>query len=118
MIVFVYGSLKKGKKLHNYLENANFLGNAITCNKYPMIVSKSGWYPYLIEKKGIGYKIKGEVYKISLNLIKILDRLEEVPYYYYRKQISVCLNNKRIQAWVYFVKKIPKYNKKDFIIEF
>jgi len=30
MRVFVYGSLKRGKKLHSLLENAKFLGEAIT----------------------------------------------------------------------------------------
>ena len=118
MIVFVYGSLKKGKKLAFYLKSAKFLGKAITCKKYPMIISKSGWYPYLIEKKGVGFRIKGEVYKISPKLLKILDRIEETPHYYYRKQIPICLNGKTIKAWVYFVKKIPKFNKKDLIDEF
>jgi len=118
MIVFVYGSLKKNKKLHHYLKTAKFLGDGVTCDKYPMIISKSGWYPYLIEKKGIGYKIKGEVYKISPKLLKILDKVEEAPFYYYRKQISICLNRKTIKAWVYFVKKPPKFNKKDLIDRF
>ncbi len=118
MRIFVYGSLKKGKKLNFYLKKAKFLGTAITCVKYPMIISKSIWYPYLIEKKGIGKKIKGEVYKISPKLLKILDRVEEVPHYYYRKQIPICLNSKTIKAWVYFVRKFPKLNKKDLIDEF
>ena len=118
MIIFVYGSLKKDKKLHNYLKTAKFLGKALTCDKYPMVIAKSGWYPYLIDKRGIGFNIKGEVYKISPKLMKVLDKVEEVPFYYYRKQIPVCLNGKTIKAWVYFVKKTPKFNKKDLIDEF
>ena len=118
MLIFVYGSLKKNRKLHFYLKNAKFLGKAITCDKYPMIISKSGWYPYLIHKKGIGYKIKGEVYKIDPKTLKILDRVEEAPFYYFRKKIPICLNRKTIKAWVYFVKKPPKFNKKDLIKEF
>ena len=118
MRVFVYGSLKRGKKLHYVLKRAKFLGEAITCDKYPMIISKSGWYPYLIEKKGFGKKIKGEVYEISPKLLRMLDKIEEVPFYYYRKQIPVCFNGKTIKTWVYFVKKPPKFNKKDLIDEF
>jgi len=118
MRVFVYGSLKRGKKLHSLLENAKFLGEAITCNKYPMILSKSKWYPYLIEKKGVGYNIKGEVYEVSPSLLKKLDIIEETPFYYYRKKIPICLNKKRILAWVYFVRKIPKFNKRDLRDEF
>ena len=118
MKIFVYGSLKKGKNLHFYLKNAKFLGNAVTCEKYPMVISKSGWYPYLIEKPGIGFKVKGEVYQISPKLLKILDKVEEAPFYYYRKQIPICLNKKTTRAWAYFVKKPPKFNKRDLIDEF
>ena len=118
MRVFVYGSLKRDKKLHFYLKDAKFLGKATTCKKYPMIISKSGWYPYLIEKEGVGYKVKGEVYEISPKLLKILDKVEEAPFYYYRKQIPICLNGKTTKAWVYFVRKPPKFNKKELIDEF
>jgi gamma-glutamylcyclotransferase (GGCT)/AIG2-like uncharacterized protein YtfP len=116
-IIFVYGSLKKNKKLHFYLQKASFLGSAKTCKKFPMVLSKSGWYPYLIEKQG-SYFIKGEVYKISHRLLKKLDRVEEVPFYYYRKKICVKLNTKNLQAWTYFVRKPPKFTKKDLIEEF
>jgi gamma-glutamylaminecyclotransferase len=118
MKVFVYGSLKKGKKLHFYLKNAKFLGNAVTCDKYPLILSKSGWYPYLIDKKGKGKKVKGEVYEISPKLLKILDRVEEVPQYYYRKKICIEINGKKDKAWVYFVRKPPPFLEKDIIEEF
>jgi len=118
MIVFVYGSLKRGKKLHHFLKNAKFLGEAITCEKYPMVLSKSGWYPYLIEKPGVGYRIKGEVYKITPKILKILDKVEEVPHYFYRKKICIEINGKKTIAWTYFVKKPPKFTKKDLINEF
>jgi len=118
MIVFVYGSLKQNKKLHSYLKNSKFLGYATTCKKYPLILSKSGWYPYLINKPNIGYHIKGEVYKITPKTLKILDKLEEAPHYYYRKKICIKFNNKTIKAWVYFVRKPPKFTKKDLIDEF
>ncbi|WP_457559846.1 gamma-glutamylcyclotransferase family protein [Caminibacter sp.] len=117
-LIFVYGSLKKGKKLHNYLKNSLFLGNAKTLKKYPLILSRSKWYPYLIEKEGIGYQIKGEVYKIDFKTLKILDRVEEAPYYYYRKTIPVILNGKKVLAYTYFVRKPLKFNKKELIEEF
>jgi len=117
MKVFVYGSLKKGKKLHYLLKNAKYLGTGETCSPYPLIVSKNGWYPYLLEKKG-GYKIKGEVYEITYSLLKRLDRVEEVPHYYYRKEICIELDGKKIKAWVYFAKKHPKFLKKELLREF
>jgi gamma-glutamylaminecyclotransferase len=118
MRVFVYGSLKKGKKLHHYLKNARFLGYAQTVYKYPMILSKNGWYPYLLDKKNRGYFIKGEVYEINYNLLKILDRLEEVPRYYKRKKIVVNLNGKKIEAFCYFYAGVKKFVKKELMDEF
>jgi len=114
MTVFVYGSLKKGKRLHYYLKNAEFLGEGVTCRPYPMVISKSGWYPYLVNKKG-GYKIKGEIYKITPKLLKLLDKVEEAPYYYYRKRICVRQKGKVYHSWVYFVRKPPRYRRKDLI---
>ena len=117
MIVFVYGSLKRDKKLHYFLKNAKFLGEAITCSPYPLFLSKSKWYPYLLDKND-GFKIKGEVYKIDYSTLKKLDRLEEVPFYYYRKTICVKLNNKTLKAWVYFKRKKVKFLKKELLKEF
>ncbi len=117
-VIFVYGSLKKGKKLHFYLKNSVFLGVGQTCKKYPLILSKSGWYPYLIEKEGFGFQIKGEVYKVDFKTLKKLDKVEEVPHYYYRKKIPICLNNKKVLAYTYFVRKPPKFTKKDLLKEF
>ena len=118
MKIFVYGSLKRNKKLHFYLKNAEFLGYAKTSFKYPLILSKSGWYPYLIDKKGVGQKIKGEVYDISFKLLKMLDRVEEVPFYYKRIKICVKLNKKTIKAYTYFAVKKYKFTKRELLKEF
>jgi len=118
MKIFVYGSLKQNKKLHTYLKGATFLGYAVTSKKYPLILSKSGWYPYLLDLPGVGYYIKGEVYDVNYSLLKRLDRLEEVPHYYKRKKIAVILNGKKIKADTYFYAKKKKFLKKDLLEEF
>ena len=83
-----------------------------------MVLSKSGWYPYLIEKRGKGYNVKGELYKIDFKTLKILDRVEEAPHYYYRKKIPVCFKDKKVYAYVYFVRKPPKFEEKELLKEF
>ena len=118
MRIFVYGSLKKNKKLHNYLKTAKFIGKAETCFSYPLILSKSCWYPYLLNIKNTGKRVKGEVYEINYNLLKRLDRLEEVPHYYIRKKICVKIKNKSYFVWCYFAKKNKKFLKKDLLEEF
>ncbi len=118
MFVFVYGSLKRGKKLSHYMKRAIFIGNGKTLHKYPLVISKKGWYPYLIDKKGVGNFVDGEVYKIDFRLLRVLDRVEEAPNYYRRKEIFVKVNNKKIKCWVYFVNKKVNFLKKDLLINF
>jgi gamma-glutamylcyclotransferase (GGCT)/AIG2-like uncharacterized protein YtfP len=118
MFIFVYGSLKKNKKLHYYLKTAEFIAEAKTCFSYPLILSKSGWYPYLLNMKNRGKQIKGEIYKLDYTLLKRLDRLEEVPHYYVRKKICVKINGKSREVWCYFAKKTKKFLKKELMDEF
>jgi len=118
MKVFIYGSLKKNKKLHSYLKDAKFLGYASTAEKYPLIISKSGWYPYLLNYPGRGFRVKGEVYDVNYTLLKRLDRLEEVPRYYKRKKIRVKLKSKTCKVYVYIYGKKRKFLKKELLDEF
>lgn len=53
MYIFVYGSLKEGYHNHYLLENAEFICEAITKEKYPM-VNIEGDFPYLLNKQGQG----------------------------------------------------------------
>ncbi len=76
MIIFVYGSLKRDKNLYSFLKNAQFLREAYTKDKYPLILSRYGWYPYMLVKNYKGKLIKGELYKIDYNTLQRLDRLE------------------------------------------
>ncbi|WP_456479048.1 gamma-glutamylcyclotransferase family protein [Nautilia sp.] len=118
MRLFVYGSLKRNKRLHYYLKNASFLGYAETLKKYPLVISENGWYPYLLEKSGCGFYIKGELYEINYNLLKKLDRLEEVPHCYRRRKIYVKIGSKSTRAFTYFFAKEKKFLKKELIKEF
>jgi len=117
MIIFVYGSLKQNRYLHSYLKNAKFLGYAVTCRRYPLILNKTKEYPYLLNQKG-GKSIKGELYKIDYNLLKKLDRLEEVPHYYQRKRVCVKKGYKSMVAYAYFSVKKRKFLQKELLEEF
>ena len=113
LLVFVYGSLKWGKRLHLYLKEATFLDEVITCEKFTMILSKSKWYPYLLKDKRV--RIKGELYKIDFKTLKKLDRLEEVPFYpnsakktssiifdLEEDEFAICVSKLSISAWQIF----------------
>lgn len=81
IVVFVYGTLMKGKSNHNfYLSNAEFMGNA-TVEGFELY--DLGSYPGIVfSKEG---KVKGELYKIDSNTLIGLDALEGEGTLYKRK---------------------------------
>ena len=86
--LFVYGTLKRGFHNDHFLKNARYLGRAVTKERYPLIAPKV-WYPYMIDAKGEGEMVEGELYEIDHPTLKRIDRLEEYPRYYDRKEIKV-----------------------------
>ena len=100
-ILFVYGSLKKGFDNHNILSNdAAYIGEAITINKYGMYRDSFGNYPYLIPTPIM--QIHGELYHIkSKELWKSIDTFEGAPEYYERQEILVKINDTIQNAFIY-----------------
>lgn len=113
IIVFVYGTLKKGFSNDKFLESSEFIGKAYTKNKFPMYIYKNGPYPFpymlnMISRSAELAKgdkniftakqlnvmseannVKGEVYKISDETLAKLDWLEGCPDFYFRREIKV-----------------------------
>ena len=117
MNIFVYGTLKKDFHNHHYLEDAEFICGATTKEKYPM-VNVEEYFPYLINKKGIGYHIKGELYKIDEAVLSMLDILEGYPELFMREKIPITSFGIEVDATVYFVKEKIYYQDIELLEEF
>ena len=92
-LVFVYGTLRKGEVNHHLLKGAEYLGEHTTLPRYRML--DLGAYPGLVEA---GYTaIVGEVYRINLKQLILLDRLEDYPRLYDRKLIASPWG----KSWIY-----------------
>lgn len=103
--IFVYGTLKRRFSNHHLISKCNYLGEAETIDKYPMVVTKSSYYPYLLLNKGIGNYIQGELYCITNSTLHILDQLENYPNHYDRKFIDIQTEDNNIEkALIYFLK--------------
>jgi gamma-glutamylaminecyclotransferase len=99
-LVAVYGTLKKGNSNYfNYLRSSGYLGGGTTKDRYPLIIEG---LPYLIEKKGIGYNVDVDVFKVNSETLAELDRLEGHPRWYERKQIQIQMNKRVLTCWIYF----------------
>ena len=74
-LIFVYGSLKRGFRLHHLLEDQEFVSQAVTVPTY--LIFDLGEYPGLIEAE-TGFAIRGEVYRVDPECLALLDEAEGV----------------------------------------
>jgi len=117
MLVFVYGTLKRGFYNQSYLEDSHFIGEAITKDKYPMVKMEE-YFPYLINDKNTGNYIKGEVFEITNTTLKKLDILEGYPALYTRETIEVEIQDDTIEVIVYFLNGKIDFSESDLLEEF
>lgn len=113
-IVFVYGTLKRGKSNNILLTGSEYLGLGVTVDKYAMY---EHGIPYVSEKMSLT-NIVGELYKVDKHTLKSLDNLEGHPEWYKRKKVEILFAHKHIvnyddddinktKAWLYFNESIP-----------
>jgi len=97
MYVFVYGTLKRGKRNHEVMDDSNFLGIATTKNADFDLISIGNAYPGMI---GGEYRVLGETYDVDTHTLSRLDRLEGSSYS--REEIEIQDSDGNVvDAWVY-----------------
>jgi gamma-glutamylaminecyclotransferase len=100
-LLFVYGTLKRGKGNHYFLEKAKFLGEAKTVEKFALYdigVPAVKDYPPL-------YQIRGELYLVDTTTLSIIDALEGHPTVYIRTPVQVECKGKTYWAWIYIYRR-------------
>lgn len=78
VLLFVYGSLKRGCSNHYLIAEQEFLGPAITEPRYRLI--DLGMYPGLVRNEANGLAVHGELWAVSEDCLVELDRFEGEPY--------------------------------------
>jgi gamma-glutamylcyclotransferase (GGCT)/AIG2-like uncharacterized protein YtfP len=107
-VVFVYGTLKRGHGNHVLLKDSDFLGPAITEDKF--IMYQSG-VPFVSKHHNM-VVISGEAYKVDELTLNRLDMLEGHPTWYKREETPIKYINREgkiinTNAWLYFCDDIP-----------
>lgn len=99
MLVFVYGTLKKGYRLNRALASSEFLGTGTTFDKFKMY--NLGSFPMVTREDEIA-QVLGEIYRVSEQVLSNLDAIEGHPGFYRRTEIKVLDEHAEIQdAYIY-----------------
>uniref|UniRef100_A0A3B5MT68 Gamma-glutamylaminecyclotransferase n=2 Tax=Xiphophorus couchianus TaxID=32473 RepID=A0A3B5MT68_9TELE len=92
--VFVYGSLKRGQPNYPYMTDscygkAEFLGTAVTVQKYPLVIATNYNIPSLLNLPGQGKRVNGEIYQVDGKMLEFLDSFENIPTMYQRTVVEL-----------------------------
>lgn len=85
MLIFVYGTLRRGEHNHGHLGPARYVGDAWTQPGYELV--DLGEYPALLEDGSDA--VRGELYEVPEHWLPHLDAFEDVPDLYERKPIAL-----------------------------
>lgn len=97
MLIFVYGTLKRGFRNHHLLDGARFVEEAKTA-PYWMLAS-AGSFPVLFRGRAC---VTGEVWEINRATLTHLDYLESNGFMYHRHRIYVSTSSgKTLRVWAY-----------------
>ncbi len=87
MLIFVYGTLKTGRRLNGHMAGSRLAGEAVTQPLYRLY--RIDWFPGLIEHDD-GISVRGEVWDVSADTLQVLDQVEEVDVgLFQRRQIQL-----------------------------
>jgi gamma-glutamylcyclotransferase (GGCT)/AIG2-like uncharacterized protein YtfP len=103
ILLFVYGTLKRGGRRHGLLAGQLSRGEARTRPLYAL--HHLGSYPGLVAATGAGQVVRGELYEIDCALLGRLDRVEGAPELF--DLGSVELEDGVGPAWAYFYQLGP-----------
>lgn len=99
MLVFVYGTLKRGGCRHHLLGVPEWVGEAVTEARFRLY--DCGEYPAMVESSK-GLKVRGELWRVSPQRLPLLDQEEGVAEGLYdRRSIEVSSGGRKYEAQTY-----------------
>jgi gamma-glutamylaminecyclotransferase len=87
LLLFVYGTLKRGERNHPLLKDEKYLGDTGTSPNYLLV--DLGPYPGMVEKPLGGFSVQGELFEIPYALLIELDKIEGSPFLFNLELITL-----------------------------
>lgn len=98
-LVFVYGTLKRGRCNNSLMEDSALESNNCTVSNAELY--ENCVFPMLVWSDCEESKVKGELWSVSPQVLERLDELEGHPYLYKRSKVNVRDGSGSCLAWVY-----------------
>jgi len=92
LLLFVYGTLKRGERNHPLLMDEKYLGDTGTSPNYLLV--DLGRYPGMVKKPHGGFSVQGELFEIPYKLIVELDKIEDAPFLFNLELITLADGSK------------------------
>jgi gamma-glutamylcyclotransferase (GGCT)/AIG2-like uncharacterized protein YtfP len=102
MLIFVYGTLKRGGGNHRYLAGQRFVGDA--CTEPGFRLYELDGFPGMIHLPGDREGVHGEVWSIDAGCLGQLDVLEGIAEGLYRREpvpLQAPFATQRVEAYLY-----------------
>ena len=97
--LFVYGTLKRGRRAHGLLGGQEFLGEARTVPGYRLY--DSGSFPCLKADPGGTGRFQGELWRVDVMTLRRLDEFEGAPHLFRRGPIVLEGIASPVEAYYY-----------------
>ena len=99
ILLFVYGTLKRGQASHDLLQGQEYLGEALTAPHYRLY--DAGRFPVLVAARAAGRSIRGEVWRVDDACLRVLDAWEDVPRLYVRRRVDLANMSEPVSAYIF-----------------
>ena len=99
IVLFVYGTLKRGHAAHHLLAGQHFFGPAVTAPRYRLV--DLGPYPGLVYDDANGLAVSGELWEVTDEQLKELDAFEGCPTLYRREAVEMADHAGPVEAYFY-----------------
>ena len=99
--LFVYGTLKKGFSNNTLIKHTEFIGEAISVDRFDV----SGYSFPCAYPNSEGKLLQGEIYNLSKSDFILTDGLESNGFFYSREIRKFVCNEETVEAWIYIIMK-------------
>lgn len=76
--VFVFGTLKEGFPNFGINRGVRVQGTFATCEAYPLYLVGERHSPWMLDARGTGLHVRGQVFRVDADTLAAMDRLERI----------------------------------------